>query len=1349
MEPKYTEMSGQYPGLWKYIGNYISRSFAVLKDPKQLLPTLVLGIVWMVLGIIGANVKVLPLPLWILSFLTFAQGGLYGGLFAAAGGIIGKVVIATFLNAMIIPMFRGKKPFAGVTGGISGIFKGAAVQGLRDISPLTGGTGAALIIYGFMNSRQDMQEAMVGIVSIIMLLKNIGSKSGFMTGLLFSAAQTFSKGRTPSHITVERILSGLTIGFSMAVALTLLPFRPCVWIGLILLIVSIILSFLGKGGNVQRPDSINRNINQRGQMNGTGKINHFILFLMTLAIAIALGFGTPMTAQASEQWVNPYSYYHIKTAEELFSFLRTNPASKLRVSVSAWERNNPSKMIRLPSDCMSAVIDLEKDAESSYQVSFMLPDNQQEIYDLKYTFTGDPEDPKLMRVWLDLTVTDYDTYEVLREESLEEAEIFFGTPNIEDRARGFLPETRSDSTFLFTVTGVLMDIPGRLGAEPIDLQPFLNNSRYELYAEILSGYDQDGNRDETYDEWLHEHNLAERVYAYYGAIRYTVRDTANNDREVMHQDCRYYMYRPAEIYQIIPESGLYPSWEYSERWVGETQYTFDRNGHLEVSKDNRFTTPSKGETVSAHVYHDHLKIFRDENGKPEYTNNVENQASWRIDYTYGFATDVDYYHNPKRGTPEEQREAHVLQDRKEYIDSYTGEHNRVKDNYKESYDDYAVNENVHVYVKHVKTSDLFQNGFEESYGTRYLVIRDFPELPLIYHRSVLHFYGMARQSKSNKDDLIPPEIDENTEAFHGFMQSLPDEAIQIIVSEPMNVEWFEPVWASDAERPDGNEKETASQKPETENAEDPEETIEPSESLEPETYPNPEDEAEPGDVIWNDSDLQAWGEHADTFDTAARTFIGWFIAMLLGGGVSNIGGSFGGPDPGSNPEDGIGDGSFEYENSGNDNGGSPGPDPVAFDWSQGRPPEWKFDNERGFSYKDPATGETMTYYLNGYDHETGEPQYLSSQSRDVFPESILMQNFETRAENASVIRQDAETGMRWQQEQHEQNQARWNRERETGITEMSEAWRRDQQAMKKEEYLEHLADHYNKSTEDIKGIKKEILKERMEAAREYGDQMSKEAWLEFGEETASQVEFVADTSINFLGEVTGPPGKAIKNMYNFTKPGMTKFMESMTERKDVYDTMTSIAQGVAEGAVGVLQNEVDGIGMAVGGDMVKTGLNSFLEGKTMSEIADDMEKTAYQSAMGYGIGKAFSYGGEKVFKSVKDGMKTPMNNTLKSIDKLGAWKNMTDNASAKMLVKQRLSYQKMMNDRLAKTKDLTGAFSTLANDVFKKYVGDDLTENLADKEVARSHALMDEAEKLWEKSGNVTAGKVHIRRNKE
>jgi hypothetical protein len=172
---------------------------------------------------------------------------MYGGLLAAAGGILGKVIVAAFLNAMIMPLFKGGKPFEGVAGGIGGVFKGAAVQGINEISPLTFGVGAALILYGFMNSRQNLQEAMVGIVAVIMLLKNIGTKGGFMTGLIFSAASTFSGGRTPSRITVDRVLSGLTIGFTLAIALSALTLRPCVWAGLVFLAISIVFKFLGKG----------------------------------------------------------------------------------------------------------------------------------------------------------------------------------------------------------------------------------------------------------------------------------------------------------------------------------------------------------------------------------------------------------------------------------------------------------------------------------------------------------------------------------------------------------------------------------------------------------------------------------------------------------------------------------------------------------------------------------------------------------------------------------------------------------------------------------------------------------------------------------------------------------------------------------------------------------------------------------------------------------------------------------------------------------------------------------------------------------------------------------------------
>ncbi len=244
-DPVYAD--GKYPGLGAYLKSYIRKIGDVLKHPKQLLPTVVLGAVWMALSVAGSFFRTLPLPLSVLSFLTYAQGGMYGGLLAAAGGILGKVVVAAFLNAMIMPLFKGGKPFEGVAGGIGGVFKGAAVQGIHEISPLTFGVGAALLLYGFMNSRQNLQEAMVGIVAVIMLLKNIGTKGGFMTGLIFSAASTFSGGRTPSRITADRVLSGLTIGFTLAIALSALTFRPCVWAGLVFLAISIVFKFLGKG----------------------------------------------------------------------------------------------------------------------------------------------------------------------------------------------------------------------------------------------------------------------------------------------------------------------------------------------------------------------------------------------------------------------------------------------------------------------------------------------------------------------------------------------------------------------------------------------------------------------------------------------------------------------------------------------------------------------------------------------------------------------------------------------------------------------------------------------------------------------------------------------------------------------------------------------------------------------------------------------------------------------------------------------------------------------------------------------------------------------------------------------
>lgn len=58
-------------GAGKFIITYIRQSLTVLKNPKQMLPTALLGLVWLVLALLG-SFGINPLPVRILSFLTLS-----------------------------------------------------------------------------------------------------------------------------------------------------------------------------------------------------------------------------------------------------------------------------------------------------------------------------------------------------------------------------------------------------------------------------------------------------------------------------------------------------------------------------------------------------------------------------------------------------------------------------------------------------------------------------------------------------------------------------------------------------------------------------------------------------------------------------------------------------------------------------------------------------------------------------------------------------------------------------------------------------------------------------------------------------------------------------------------------------------------------------------------------------------------------------------------------------------------------------------------------------------------------------------------------------------------------------
>ena len=224
----------------QFLKDYVKQGLDVFRHPIRLLPTILIGIIWTVLGIMASKAELI-FPLKVVSFLTFAQGGLYGGFLGAAGGIIGKVVVAAFVNAMLMPLFDKHLPFHGIGKSFSNMFRSASSDSASGLAPLVKGTGLALMLYGLMNLTQNGHNSMVGIVAAVMLLQGIGNQGGFMFGLLFSLANSLSKGRTPSYVSITRTLTGMTIGFSIGVALSVAGLSFCLALGFVMLVFGLVL----------------------------------------------------------------------------------------------------------------------------------------------------------------------------------------------------------------------------------------------------------------------------------------------------------------------------------------------------------------------------------------------------------------------------------------------------------------------------------------------------------------------------------------------------------------------------------------------------------------------------------------------------------------------------------------------------------------------------------------------------------------------------------------------------------------------------------------------------------------------------------------------------------------------------------------------------------------------------------------------------------------------------------------------------------------------------------------------------------------------------------------------------
>lgn len=230
----------------QFLKGYFKGLFQMLKHPLALFPTLLISAAWIVLGIVHTRYGESQWLSWA-NFFTFAQGGLYGGTVGAIGGILGKILIATLLNAMIMPLFvKGCRPFARFGRGFGGFFKSFAFDSLRALSSFLMGLSIAMLIYSLFNITQRWQESLVGVTAAILLLRSIGQRGGLIFSFLFSLTKAFTKGKSPSYVGVSRFLSGMVLGMTLAVGLNAFGLKWCVAFAAGALVLAFLFVWFGK-----------------------------------------------------------------------------------------------------------------------------------------------------------------------------------------------------------------------------------------------------------------------------------------------------------------------------------------------------------------------------------------------------------------------------------------------------------------------------------------------------------------------------------------------------------------------------------------------------------------------------------------------------------------------------------------------------------------------------------------------------------------------------------------------------------------------------------------------------------------------------------------------------------------------------------------------------------------------------------------------------------------------------------------------------------------------------------------------------------------------------------------------
>ena len=240
-----TAATGVIPGPGKVIAGSVKSSFssiaAALKNPKSLIPAIVLAVIWLVLNILQAC-GINPVPTQILSFFTFANGGMSGGVIGAIGGIIGKGLFVGAIGS-IIRLITNKNKSGKRS--LSDSIKGSLGFTFDALGAYIAGAGLAFFLFLFISGGATRMAFMGGLAAAYLAGRS-ALTNGFLTRLLTSIT---SKGKTKASPIPQGIVKGMAAGFALATLLGLIN----IWLvhiitGSVLLVGGVVLIILQKTG---------------------------------------------------------------------------------------------------------------------------------------------------------------------------------------------------------------------------------------------------------------------------------------------------------------------------------------------------------------------------------------------------------------------------------------------------------------------------------------------------------------------------------------------------------------------------------------------------------------------------------------------------------------------------------------------------------------------------------------------------------------------------------------------------------------------------------------------------------------------------------------------------------------------------------------------------------------------------------------------------------------------------------------------------------------------------------------------------------------------------------------------